>query len=79
MFADDLCILAKADHSSLLVIDKVLQQFKHLSGLGVSYQKCEIFIAGVDVLEQNRLASTINMTLGELQLDTLGSLLFLLD
>lgn len=66
-FADVIIIFSKASSHSLRGISKVLSDFYIMSGLQVSYQKCELFCCNVPTDDQTVLVTLLDMKLERLR------------
>lgn len=80
-FADDLLIFFEVSFGSLQGLERVMADLQSLSGLGVSYNKSELYCSGIPMDLQVQLATAMGVKLGSLPvrylrcLSLLGSLL----
>ncbi|XP_057247418.1 uncharacterized protein LOC130589840 [Beta vulgaris subsp. vulgaris] len=72
MFADDLLLFCRADHSSMSKICSAIAKFSTASGLHISPEKSNIYLAGVNNEEADGLIEVCNMQLGTLPFKYLG-------
>ncbi|CAL1367519.1 unnamed protein product [Linum trigynum] len=71
-FADDLLVFSNGSNSGLFELQRILAQFKKLSGLKSNPSKCEIFFGGIDKDERKVRASRFGYQLGEFPVRYLG-------
>lgn len=70
--ANDLMVFVEASQDSLQDIQGVLDNFQHMSGLGVSYNKSEIFCSCASEDEKQELAKVLRLKGGCLLVRYLG-------
>lgn len=63
-FADDLLIFSEASPKALLGVKEVMSMFHILSGLGVSYNKSELYCSGISEALKTDLAAIMGVNLG---------------
>lgn len=75
-FVDDLLLFYNASLSSLQGINYVMTEFQQLSGLGVNYNKSELYCSGISDELKCQLPAIIGVKLGYLSVRYLGVPLF---
>lgn len=75
-FADDLLLFSEVSLSSLQGVKLVLAEFQQLSGLGVSYDKSEMYYCGISTELKHQLAVVLGIRLGKFSVRYLGVPLF---
>jgi hypothetical protein len=63
-YADDTIIFLEFDEQTFLNTKFLLYCFENMSGLRINYQKSEVFVMGVNIEEQNRVADLFNCYIG---------------
>ncbi|KAL6640643.1 hypothetical protein ACP70R_021766 [Stipagrostis hirtigluma subsp. patula] len=71
-YADDTVLFLENDDISIRNVKWILYCFEMLSGLKINYQKSEIFVFGVEIEEQVRIAEIFNCNIGTLPMKYLG-------
>ncbi|CAH9119007.1 unnamed protein product [Cuscuta epithymum] len=72
IFADDLMLYAKVDYGSVSVLMKCLDSFRNASGLTVSVEKSNVFLAGVNGQMKDDLLALTGFQEGEFPVRYLG-------
>lgn len=73
-FADDLLLFTEASFSSLQGMKSIMSDFQQISGLGVIYNKSELYCSGISVELHCQQADVIEIKMGKLPVNIWESL-----
>lgn len=71
-FADDLIAFFRGDEESAKALADTIHLFGKATGLHVNFQKSLLFVAGMNLYTQTRIAEILNLNVGTLPVKYLG-------